>query len=130
MSTRANFAGITFMPAAGLAFVHVAQNGVSESGAPGFNLSVNGNSAKPLRPFAAITAAKSYTTDGGTVITPEADIAYSYETLATTPPSLIQAGGGSFNGPGPNSTAVQPAGCPRRWASAGPGGPADRGTGR
>ena len=28
VSTRANFAGITFMPAAGLAFVHVAQTGV------------------------------------------------------------------------------------------------------
>ena len=51
VSTRANFAGITFMPAAGLAFVHVAQNGVSESGAPGFNLNVNGNSANSLRPF-------------------------------------------------------------------------------
>ena len=100
MSTRANFAGITFMPAAGLAFVHVAQNGVSESGAPGFNLSVNGNSANSLRPFVGLTAAKSYTTDGGMVITPEADIAYSYETLATTPPSLIQVGGGSFTVPG------------------------------
>ncbi len=100
VSTRANFAGITFMPAAGLAFVHVAQNGVGESGAPGFNLSVNGNSANSLRPFVGLTAAKSYTTDGGTVITPEADIAYSYETLATTPPSLIQVGGGSFTVPG------------------------------
>ena len=100
VSTRANFAGITFMPAAGLAFVHVAQNGVSESGAPGFNLSVNGNSANSLRPFVGLTAAKSYTTDGGTVITPEADIAYSYETLNTTPPSLIQVGGGSFTVPG------------------------------
>jgi fibronectin-binding autotransporter adhesin len=100
VSTRANFAGITFMPAAGLAFVHVAQNGVSESGAPGFNLNVNGNSANSLRPFVALTAAKSYTTDGGTVITPEADIAYSYETLNTTPPSLIQVGGGSFTVPG------------------------------
>ncbi len=49
VSTRANFAGITFMPAAGLAFVHVAQNGVSESGAPGFNLNVNGNSANSLQ---------------------------------------------------------------------------------
>jgi uncharacterized protein with beta-barrel porin domain len=34
------------------------------------------------------------------VITPEADIAYSYETLDTTPPSLIQVGGGSFTVPG------------------------------
>ncbi len=34
------------------------------------------------------------------VITPEADIAYSYETLNTTPPSLIQVGGGSFTVPG------------------------------
>ena len=100
VSTRANFAGITFMPAAGLAYVHVAQNGVSESGAPGFNLSVNGNSANSLRPFVGLTAAKSYTTDGGMVITPEADIAYSYETLNTTPPSLIQVGGGSFTVPG------------------------------
>jgi len=100
VSTRANFAGITFMPAAGLAYVHVAQTGVGESGAPGFNLSVNGNSANSLRPFISLTAAKSYTTDGGTVITPEADIAYSYETLATTPPSLIQVGGGSFTVPG------------------------------
>jgi uncharacterized protein with beta-barrel porin domain len=34
------------------------------------------------------------------VITPEADIAYSYETLATTAPSLVQVGGGSFTVPG------------------------------
>src|SRR4029077_5340460 len=100
VSTRANFAGITFMPAAGLAFVPVAQNGVSENGAPGFNLSVNGNNANSLRPFVGLTAAKSFTTDGGTVITPEADIAYSYETLATTPPSLNQVGGGRFIVPG------------------------------
>jgi outer membrane autotransporter protein len=100
VSTRANFAGITFMPAAGLAYVHVAQNGVSENGAPGFNLNVNGNSANSLRPFVGLIAAKSYTTDGGMVITPEADIAYSYETLDTTPPSLIQVGGGSFTVPG------------------------------
>jgi outer membrane autotransporter protein len=100
VSTRANFAGITFMPAAGLAYVHVAQTGVGESGAPGFNLSVNGNSANSLRPFLALTAAKSFTTDGGMVITPEADIAYSYETLNTTPPSLVQVGGGSFTVPG------------------------------
>ena len=99
-SMRADFAGITFMPAAGLAYVHVAQTGVGESGAPGFNLNVNGNSANSLRPFVGLTAAKSYTTDGGTVITPEADIAYSYETLNTTPPSLIQVGGGSFTVPG------------------------------
>jgi fibronectin-binding autotransporter adhesin len=66
VSTRANFTGITFMPAAGLAFVHFAQNGVGESGAPGFNLNVNGNSANSLRPFIGLTAAKSYTTDGGT----------------------------------------------------------------
>ena len=112
VSTRANFAGITFMPAAGLAYVHVAQNGVSESGAPGFNLSVNGNSANSLRPFVGLTAAKSYTTDGGMVITPEADIAYSYETLNTTPPSLIQVGGGSFTVPGPDAVP-QPA-HPRR----------------
>ena len=56
----------------------------------------------PIRsgPSSALTAAKSYTTDGGMVITPEADIAYSYETLGTTPPSLIQVGGGSFTVPG------------------------------
>jgi uncharacterized protein with beta-barrel porin domain len=30
------------------------------------------------------------------VVTPEADIAYSYETLGTTPPSTVSVGGGSF----------------------------------
>jgi fibronectin-binding autotransporter adhesin len=95
-STKMNFSGVTFMPALGLAFAHVAQTGVSESGAPGFDLNVNPNSANSLRPFAALTVAKTFTTSGGMVVTPEADIAYSYETLGTTPPSTVSVGGGSF----------------------------------
>ena len=88
--------GITLLPAAGLIYAHVAQTSASESGAEGFDLNVNPNSANSLRPFAAITAAKSFTTGDGTVLTPEADISYSYETLGTTPPSTVSAGGGTF----------------------------------
>jgi len=95
-SAKLNMSGLTVLPAIGMVYAHAAQNSASESGAPGFDLNVNSNSANSLRPFAAITAAKTFTTDGGTVITPEADISYSYETLGTTPPSTVSVGGGTF----------------------------------
>ena len=93
-SAKLNMSGLTLLPAIGMVYAHAAQNSASESGAPGFNLNVNSNSANSLRPFAAITAAKTFTTGDGTVLTPEADIAYSYETLGTTPPTETVLGGG------------------------------------
>ena len=84
------FAG-TLHAAGGLACVHVAQNGVGESGA--WDSTERQRQQCQLAAPLPVTAAKSCTTDGGTVIT-RADIAYSYETLNTTPPSLQV--GGSF----------------------------------
>jgi outer membrane autotransporter protein len=95
-SAKLNAGGFTLLPAIGMVYAHASQNSASESGAPGFDLNVNSNSANSLRPFAAVTVAKNFTTGNGTVLTPEADISYSYETLGTTPPSTVSVGGGTF----------------------------------
>ena len=65
------------------------------SGAAGFDLSVAKHNSDSLRPFIGASAQESFTTSGGTRLTPEADLAYSHELFNTTP-SLVAVGGGAF----------------------------------
>lgn len=94
--TRYVLGGVTFVPAVGLDYVHLFETAFAESGAPGFDLAVSSRNADSLRPFLGASAAKAFTTAGGTVLVPEADLGYSHELLNTAPASLVQVGGGSF----------------------------------
>jgi autotransporter-associated beta strand protein len=106
-TTRLALGRIAIVPAAGLEYVHLYETGFTESGAPGFDLQVASRNSGSLRPFIGIEASEAFTTAGGTVWTPEADLKYSHE-LFNTPPSLVQVGGGSFSvgGLAPSRDAV------------------------
>jgi outer membrane autotransporter protein len=94
-SHRFDLAGFAVMPAAGLGYVRLFDRGFSETGASGFDLSVASQNAASLRPFIAVSATKSFATDGGVQLLPEADARYSHEMFGRAP-SLVQVGGGSF----------------------------------
>jgi fibronectin-binding autotransporter adhesin len=94
--TRLIAGGIAVTPAAGLQYTHLFETAFTESGASGFDLSVAKRNSDSLRPFLGVSAEESFTTANGTMLTPEADLAYSHE-LFNTPPSLVAVGGGSFS---------------------------------
>jgi len=86
----------TIVPRAGLRYAHLSEDGFSEAGAPGFNLDVASRDADSLRPFIGVSAAKSFMTSGGTVLTPRFDIDYSRETMNNAPSNTVTVGSGSF----------------------------------
>jgi fibronectin-binding autotransporter adhesin len=88
--------GIAVVPRAGLRFAHLSEGSFTESGSPGFDLAVASRDADSLRPFVGASAAKSFTTSGGTVWTPRVDVEWSHETLDAAPAGLVSVGGGSF----------------------------------
>jgi fibronectin-binding autotransporter adhesin len=94
-TTRLGFDGITVTPAAGLDYVHLAEAGFEESGAPGFDLDGARRNSDSLRPFVGVSAAEPFTTASGVRIIPEADARYSHE-LFNTVPSAFDIGGGHF----------------------------------
>ena len=87
--------GVSVLPAAGLQYAHLFEESFSESGASGFDLAVSSRRTDSLRPFIGTSAAEAFTTEGGWLLIPEADITYSHEFM-NTPLSLVQVGGGSF----------------------------------
>ena len=93
---RLDVSGFTIVPAAGLEYVHLYETGFTESGAPGFDLTVSNRNSDSLRPFVGASVERRSTMENGIVLTAEADFAFSYELFAT-PPSLVQVGGGSFD---------------------------------
>lgn len=88
--------GATIVPRAGLRYAHLSEEGFGETGAPGFNLDVASRDADSLRPFVGASASKSFTTDGGTTLTPKIDVEYSRETMNSAPADTVTVGGGSF----------------------------------
>jgi fibronectin-binding autotransporter adhesin len=95
-SYRFDYAGFSVMPNAGVTYVHLFDDGLEESGTPGFNLDVSHRSADSLRPFIGVSASKPITLASGLRLVPEGDIRYSHELFATAP-TLVTVGGGSFN---------------------------------
>ncbi|HEV8016683.1 MAG TPA: autotransporter domain-containing protein [Stellaceae bacterium] len=89
------FGDLVVQPAAGVTYTHLFEKGFAETGAGGFDLTNPSRDTDSLRPFVSASAAETFATASGMRIVPEADIAYSYETMST-PPSLVQVGGGSF----------------------------------
>src|SRR5207244_549611 len=88
--------GVKVTPKAGLHYVHLSERSFVESGAPGFNLAVSGRDTNSLRPFIGVSAAKSFLTTNGLVLTPRADFAWTHEVLSTARQSIVAVGGGVF----------------------------------
>lgn len=94
-SYRINVAGVVVVPATGFKFVHLFEASFSETGAPGFDLSVSNRNANSLRPFLGANAIKYYMLDSGLVLSQELDVSWSHEVINAVP-SLVQVGGGTF----------------------------------
>ncbi|MDO8421636.1 MAG: autotransporter domain-containing protein [Parvibaculum sp.] len=83
-------------PKAGVSYVHLWEDGYTETGAPGFNLNVAAREIDSLRPFISVDVARSFTTAGGTKLTPHVNAGYSREVMDNAPTSSVSVGGGSF----------------------------------
>ena len=68
-------------PKAGVQFVHLSENAFADSGAGGFDLSASGHGTDSFQPYIGAALAQKFTTDNGTLITPEVRAGYAYETL-------------------------------------------------
>ena len=95
-SYRLDVEDFTVTPKAGLMYTHLTEESFSESGAPGFNLAVASRDADSLRPFIGVNAAKSFTTGGGSKLTPQLSLDYSREAMNDAPSSTVSVGGGTF----------------------------------
>lgn len=95
-SARFDAGDITFAPLAGLDYVHLAEGGFSEGGAPGFDLTTAVANADSLRPFLGAAAATTLTTRSGFVVLPQLQVTYSHELLYSAPNSVVEVGGGAF----------------------------------
>lgn len=91
-----DFDGLVLTPKAGLRYTHLWENGYTETGAPGFNLTVARDAADSLQPFVGAKLAKVFHSEGGTKLTPSASIEYAREVLDSAPTSTVSVGGGSF----------------------------------
>ncbi len=85
--------GFTLIPRLGAQYVHLTQQGYTENGASGFNMTAPHSHLDSFQPLVSIAALKTYTLDNGTVLTPEMKLAFAHEllntsqTLAMTTPS-------------------------------------------
>lgn len=95
-SYRLNAGSVTVTPKAGAMYVYLSEESFSESGAPGFNLNVASNSTESLRPFVGVDLATSFTTEGGTTLTPQLSLDYSREAMDGAPSNTVSVGGGTF----------------------------------
>ena len=70
-------------PKIGVQFLHLTEDGFSETGAAGFDLSSRGHDTDSVQPFLGVAAAEKFLTADGNQITPEIRLGYSREMLNT-----------------------------------------------
>lgn len=95
--------GVAVRPKAGLGFVHLAEDGYSETGAGAFNANINAQDTDSLRLYTGFSVSRAFTTDTGMVVVPETHAQYAYETLDTN-----NATSGSLLGTTFTSNGVKP----------------------
>ena len=59
------------IPRIGAQYLHLSQNGYSESGASGFNLTAPSSRFNSFQPIFSIAALQAFTLDSGMRVTPE-----------------------------------------------------------
>jgi outer membrane autotransporter protein len=86
----------TLTPKTGLQFLHLAEDGFSETGARGFDLSSGARTTNSLQPYVGIAASQTFVTDGGARITPELRLGYSREIADDNRELDVDANGTTF----------------------------------
>jgi fibronectin-binding autotransporter adhesin len=74
----------TLTPKLGFQYLHLTENGYTESGAGANNLTVAGHDTESFRPLVGANVDRQFTTEDGTRIVPEARLSYSHELLNVT----------------------------------------------
>ena len=69
----------TLTPKVGAMFIHLGENGFTETGADGLDLSNTGKSTDSFQPFIGVSATQTFVTADGTQLVPELHLAYSRE---------------------------------------------------
>ena len=72
----------TLTPKTGVQFLHLGENGFTETGAGGFDLSAASHGTDSLQPFVALALSQKFVTADSTLITPELRLGYDREALA------------------------------------------------
>jgi outer membrane autotransporter protein len=93
--TGLDMGGIAVVPAAGLRYVRVIEQGYTESGAGGNNLKVDGRTLDSSQPFVGLSAARAFGLGGDMVWTPRVELEYAHG-LNNTPGATVSVGGGTF----------------------------------
>ena len=84
------------VPSAGVQYVHLEQDGYTETGAAGFNMTVADNEADSFRPFLGLTVNRDFVTSRGMRVTPELSAKYSYEVIDDSNISNVTLNGSNF----------------------------------
>jgi fibronectin-binding autotransporter adhesin len=69
-------------PKIGVQFLHLAEDGFTETGAGSFDLSSRGNDTDSAQPYLSLAASERFVADDGTEITPEIRLGYNREVLS------------------------------------------------
>jgi outer membrane autotransporter protein len=69
----------TLTPKLGIIYTHLGEDGFSETGAGGFDLTNSGQSTDSVQPFVGLGVSQTFVTPDGTQIAPSAHIGYSHE---------------------------------------------------
>lgn len=76
--------GLTLIPRIGAQYVHLSQNGYSETGGSGYDLSAPSSHFDSFQPLVSFSALEAFTTASGMRLVPELKVAYSHELLGTS----------------------------------------------
>ena len=89
-------AGYSFLPYAGVQWVHIAQDAFTERGTPGFDMFVNKADVDSLRPYVGMLYQHRIMTETGMGATPYLSARYSQETIVDSNLSNLSINGSNF----------------------------------
>jgi outer membrane autotransporter protein len=87
--------GFTLIPHIGAQYVHLAEDGFTETGGSGFDLSRSHESVDSFQPSIGVSVLEPFTLDNGMQVTPQFKLAYSHELLNPSETLALTAAGGS-----------------------------------
>jgi outer membrane autotransporter protein len=95
---RISFQTMTITPFVSADYLHLHQQGFTETGAGALDLAVEASHFDSLQPEAGLRIARVFATFGGTIIVPEVDAGFRYELLDTAANSSALLAGATSAG--------------------------------